>query len=96
MGLYVELQSGLVVPVEPPKDVPSEPEPVKPPITPLVDKPFGHNPDGSFTLCPEVMELFTVLMKRRGQRGIAIHEDPMSELADAIYKHQRVDWEQWT
>ncbi len=86
--------SGLIVPAE-------EPKPEKPkafvPVKPLVDEPFGAHPDGSFTLCPEVMKMVRHRIKNQRSCGIVVpQKDFMDELMEMIWLHQGVGFEQYT
>lgn len=62
-----------------------------------VGKVKGLHPDGSFTLCPEVVKVLKRLMLQRGRRGIVLPDyDSMTTLAEAIREHQSIEFEQYT
>lgn len=89
-----QTSSGLFIPKQ------KSPEPEKKkyvPVKPLVDTPTGNHPDGSLTLCPEVMKIVRHRIKNQHSCGIvAPQKDFMDELMEALWLHQGIGFEQYT
>lgn len=95
----IQSKSGLLIP----KPAPEPEKPVEPkayaPVETLAKVPFGDNADGSFTLCPKVMKIVRHHMLRRGSIISKLDEENepfIEKLADAIWLHQGISFEQYT